>query len=89
MSRTVVDTVAETDLRTVTLQNGNVFSFASNISTEAEQIPIIDASRIWSDSLDDRKAVAEEIRNASRNIGFFYLINHVSYWDWTMDGGVT
>jgi hypothetical protein len=78
MSQTTVDTRADTKVRTVKLQNGDVFSFNSNISTELEKIPVIDASRIWSDKLEDRKAVAEEIRDASRNIGFFYLINHVS-----------
>ncbi|KAF9774414.1 hypothetical protein IL306_007585 [Fusarium sp. DS 682] len=61
---------------TVTLQNGKVFSFNSNQSTELDIIPIIDASRIWSEKLKDRQAVAEEIRTASREIGFFYLINH-------------
>ncbi|CAG9978010.1 unnamed protein product, partial [Clonostachys byssicola] len=76
MSQTIVDTRADTKVRIVKLQNGDVFSFNSNISTELEKIPVIDASRIWSDKLEDRKAVAEEIRDASRNIGFFYLINH-------------
>ncbi|KAF4334218.1 gibberellin 3-beta hydroxylase [Fusarium beomiforme] len=61
---------------TVTLQNGKVFSFNSNQSTELDIIPIIDASRIWSEKIQDRQAVAEEIRTASREIGFFYLINH-------------
>jgi hypothetical protein len=63
--------------RTVTLMNGSTFSFKSNISTTLDKIPVIDAARIWSESLEDRTAVAEEIREASRNIGFFYLINHV------------
>jgi hypothetical protein len=63
--------------RTVTLMNGSTFSFKSNISTTLDKIPVIDAARIWSESLEDRTAVAEEIREASRNIGFFYLVNHV------------
>lgn len=63
--------------RTVTLHNGQVFTFNSNVSTNLEKIPVIDASRIWSERLDDRQAVAEEIREASRTIGFFYLLNHV------------
>ncbi|KAL3451547.1 hypothetical protein BJX65DRAFT_321383 [Aspergillus insuetus] len=62
--------------RTVTLMNGSTFSFKSNISTTLEKIPVIDAARIWSESLEDRTAVAEEIREASRKIGFFYLVNH-------------
>lgn len=71
---TVVDS---SERKTVTLQNGTVFSFDSNTSTTLEKIPIVDASGIWSDRLEDRLAVAEQIREASRNIGFFYLINHV------------
>lgn len=63
--------------KTVTLHNGQVFTFTSNISTNLEKIPVIDAARIWSENLADRQAVAEEIREASRTIGFFYLINHV------------
>ncbi|OHF03597.1 2OG-Fe(II)oxygenase superfamily protein [Colletotrichum orchidophilum] len=69
-------TVSEPKARTVTLHNGTVFSFNSNTSTSLEKIPVIDASGIWSDELEDRMAVAQEIREASRNIGFFYLINH-------------
>lgn len=63
----------------VTLQNGQTFSFTSNIATDLDIIPVIDGSRIWSESLKDRQAVAEEIREASRKIGFFYLVNHVSH----------
>lgn len=63
--------------RTVALHNGQVLSFNSNISTNTEKIPVIDAKKVWSECLDDRQAVAEEIREAARTIGFFYLINHV------------
>ncbi|CAO2650345.1 Nn.00g016370.m01.CDS01 [Neocucurbitaria sp. VM-36] len=62
--------------RTITLHNGQVFSFNSNDSTTLERIPIIDVTRMYSEKLEDRKTVAEEIREASRNIGFFYMINH-------------
>lgn len=41
-----------------------------------ERIPIIDVSRMYSDNIEDRKAVAEEVREASENIGFFYMVNH-------------
>ena len=71
-----VETVTATTGRTITLHNGQVFSFNSNDSTTLERIPIIDVARIYSEDLEDRKAVAEEIREASRNIGFFYMINH-------------
>lgn len=76
MSQT--ETILQSEKRTVTLHNGTVFSFNSNVSTNLEKIPVIDAAGIWSDDIVDRKAVAQEIREASRDIGFFYLINHVS-----------
>lgn len=76
MSQTAVDTGTDS-VRTVTLQNGHVFSFKSNISTRLDKIPVIDASRMWSENIEDRKSMAREVRHASRNIGFFYLINHV------------
>lgn len=74
MSR--VETLEATGPRTITLQNGQVYSFNSNESATPERIPIIDVARIYSEKLEDRKAVAEEIREASRNIGFFYMVNH-------------
>lgn len=66
------------DQRTITLHNGQIITFHSDMSANLETIPIIDATRIWSDDLQDREAVAEELREASRNIGFFYLTNHVA-----------
>ena len=74
----MTSTESATEPRSVTLHNGQVLSFKSNVSTTLEKIPVIDASKIWCDCLSDRQAVAEEIREASRTIGFFYLINHVS-----------
>lgn len=62
--------------RTITLQNGQTFSFNSNAASTLERIPIIDVSRIYSDDVEERKAVAEEVRKASKNIGFFYVVNH-------------
>lgn len=41
-----------------------------------EEIPIIDISRIFSDNLTDRKAVAEQVRIAATTIGFFYMNGH-------------
>ncbi|KAH8769014.1 putative gibberellin 3-beta hydroxylase [Diaporthe sp. PMI_573] len=77
MSRTTMTSAeSATEPRSVTLHNGQVLSFKSNVSTTLEKIPVIDASKIWCDCLSDRQAVAEEIREASRTIGFFYLINH-------------
>ncbi|KAF6521694.1 hypothetical protein HZS61_015952 [Fusarium oxysporum f. sp. conglutinans] len=42
----------------------------------ASEIPVIDVSAIFSDSLAARQAVAREIHNAARNNGFFYIENH-------------
>lgn len=75
MSATAI--ISDSKAKTVTLHNGQVFSFNSNISTSLEKIPVIDASGIWSNKVEDRVAVAENVREASKNIGFFYLINHV------------
>jgi hypothetical protein len=41
-----------------------------------EEIPIIDLSGLYSDKLEDRKAVATAIRAAGVNTGFFYIKNH-------------
>lgn len=42
----------------------------------AEEIPIIDLSPLYSSNLQDRKALAKEIRAAGMNTGFFYIKNH-------------
>ena len=62
----------------IRLHNGQVFQPTSNDSEALDQIPIIDIAGIYSDRLEDRQAVAEQIRKASHEIGFFYIINHVS-----------
>ena len=40
------------------------------------EVPIIDVSGIFSDSLDERKAVATKIGRACEDIGFFVITNH-------------
>jgi isopenicillin N synthase-like dioxygenase len=60
----------------LTLGNGQTIYFHSDISIEADEIPIIDISGIYSDNIEDRKVVAEKIREACHRIGFFYIINH-------------
>lgn len=42
----------------------------------AEEIPIIDLSPLSSEELEDRQALAKEIRAAAVNTGFFYIKNH-------------
>ena len=41
-----------------------------------DEIPLIDLGPIYSDSLADRKALAETIKHAAENTGFFYIKNH-------------
>jgi hypothetical protein len=58
---------------------GSVFRDVLNTSPRdctSEEIPVIDLSRIYSDKLKDRKALAKEIRAAAVNTGFFYIKNH-------------
>jgi hypothetical protein len=76
MSQTATAT-QPADPLTIKLQNGQVFRVESNESVEAEVIPIIDVSGMFSEKLEDRKAVAERIREACHRIGFFYVVNHV------------
>ncbi len=64
--------------RTITLQNGMTYVSRSNVSKELEQVPIIDVAGIYSSKLEDRQAVADQIRDAATKIGFFYAVNHVS-----------
>ncbi|PVI04112.1 putative isopenicillin N synthetase [Periconia macrospinosa] len=60
----------------LTLQNGQKVHYYSDTSIEADEIPVIDISRIFSNNIADRQAVAEEIREAAHRIGFFYITNH-------------
>lgn len=76
MATAAVETVTTTPLR---LQNGQVLQVKSNESVESEEIPIIDVAGIYSDNIEDRRAVAEKVREACHRIGFFYVINHVGF----------
>jgi isopenicillin N synthase-like dioxygenase len=42
----------------------------------AEEIPIIDLSKLSSKNLEDRKGIALKIKAAAENTGFFYIENH-------------
>jgi len=42
----------------------------------AEEIPIIDLGPLYSTKLEDRKALASEIKAAAVDTGFFYIKNH-------------
>lgn len=74
-----VTTAVATEPRRIVLSNGNSFTVQSNEPTTAESIPMIDISRLYSDRLTDRQELAEEIRTASREIGFFTIYNHVRH----------
>jgi hypothetical protein len=41
-----------------------------------EEIPVIDLTHLYSDKLEDLKALAKEIRAAAVNTSFFYIKNH-------------
>ena len=72
---TTVESVAQPAI-SLTLGNGQKIRFHSDTSIDADEIPVIDVRGVFSDNLDDRKAVAEQIREACHRIGFFYMINH-------------
>jgi hypothetical protein len=63
---------------TITLQNGQTFDVKSDAGKKIDSLPVIDVSGIYSENFEKRKAVAEQIRAAAHEIGFFYAINHVS-----------
>jgi len=42
----------------------------------SEEIPIINLESLYSSNLEDRRTLAQEIRNASISSGFFYIKNH-------------
>lgn len=75
MSTTTVLENAQPALN-LTLGNGQKIYYHSDTSIEANEIPVIDIGRIYSDEIEDRKAVAEAIREAANRIGFFYIVNH-------------
>ncbi len=64
--------------QTLELINGRIVKFDSNDALEADYVPIIDVSRLYSADLADRQALAEEIGWAARNVGFLTIVNHVS-----------
>lgn len=40
------------------------------------KIPIIDIAPLWSEHVEDRRAVARQLREAAVDVGFFYIKNH-------------
>ncbi|KAK4963087.1 hypothetical protein LTR10_000715 [Elasticomyces elasticus] len=56
----------------LTLPSGQTVTVQSEASLDVDEIPIIDVSAIWSDDIEAKKAIAEQIREACHRIGFFY-----------------
>jgi hypothetical protein len=73
---TMLKTVSSQPPLNLTLGNGQKIYFHSDESIEADEIPVIDISGVFSNELADRKAVAEQIREAAHRIGFFYIVGH-------------
>jgi hypothetical protein len=73
---TIPPTTSKLELRTA---YGPVFRDVLNTPPRdctADEIPIVDLSPLYSENLEDRKALAKEIRAAAINTGFFYIKNH-------------
>ena len=62
---------------TITLQNGQTLTVKSDTGKKLDSLPVIDVSGMYSENFEDRKAVAEQVRAAAHEIGFFCFINHV------------
>jgi hypothetical protein len=75
MATTTVETATLPALN-LTLQNGQKIRYHSDVSIEADEIPVIDVKDIYSENIQARKAVAEQVREAAHRIGFFYIVNH-------------
>ncbi|CAK7200851.1 hypothetical protein SEUCBS139899_003550 [Sporothrix eucalyptigena] len=69
-------TPATVQLNTLELVSGRVVEFVSNDAIEADYVPVIDVSRLYSPDGAERQALAEEIGHAARNVGFLTIVNH-------------
>ena len=74
---TQIETAPPPQSRTIRLPSGQTVTPNSEVSIISDEIPIIDVSCVWSNDLDAKKAVAEQVREASHRIGFFYAKYHV------------
>lgn len=74
-----ITTVVTKKLNTLELVNGKVVEFISNDAIEADYVPVIDVSRMYSPDLAERQALADEIGHAARNVGFLTIVNHVRW----------
>ncbi len=58
--------------RTVTLDRSDLSTRIANF----DRIPVIDIGDLWSAEVTERRTVADAIRTACRDVGFFYIANH-------------
>lgn len=77
MSSTSTTTTATGTPRTFKLPSGQTITPVSEKAIDSDEIPVIDIGCIWTDDLRAKKAVAEQVREASCRIGFFYAKGHV------------
>ncbi|ESK84794.1 2og-fe oxygenase [Moniliophthora roreri MCA 2997] len=54
----------------------SLVEFADKANLDFKSIPIINLEKLRSRNLEDRKALADQVRNACMNVGFFYVKNH-------------
>lgn len=78
---TTVTTTSKPTTYKLQLQTGYGPVYRDVLQTEPRdatdnEIPVIDLSNISSQSLEDRKAIANAVRSAGVNTGFFYIRNH-------------
>ncbi|ORY01440.1 putative isopenicillin N synthetase [Clohesyomyces aquaticus] len=74
-STTVIEAGPKPELH-LTLQNGQSIRFHSDTAIDAHEIPVTYLQGMYSDNIEDRKVVAEQIREAEHRIGFLYIVNH-------------
>lgn len=77
MASTTVLEHPQPALRTIKLPSGQTVTPRSELAIESDEIPIIDVSCVWTHDLEAKKTVAEQVREASCRIGFFYAKGHV------------
>ena len=78
-TQTATVTAPGRKILTLDSSHGTVYreiSSAAPRAATAEEIPIIDLSKISSKNLEDRKNIALKIKAAAENTGFFYIENH-------------
>lgn len=81
MSTTVTTTIAEPPryeyyFRESSLDNKREILTGDRTVETFNEIPLVDVSRIFSDDLKERQAIAKEIADVCKRVGFMYIKNH-------------